>query len=281
MPHYDDRVTRLAKYLGGLADENFAAVEKRKRRTQLKPSATSSGVRRATLEQAVPGYAVRVPERGSAYKVITPVENGSLRTAFTAAFASPDTPVQQRLLARCKAIALPEDVLFVDIETTGLGQTPLFLIGVMTWEGDNLVVRQFLARDCHEEPAVIQLFADLAAGKSFLITFNGKSFDLPMIYQRAERLDVPCILHAHHFDLLHECRRVWQPQLPNCQLQTLEQQICNHPPRDETVSSEQIPAVYEAFLRNGNALQLAQVMHHNVQDLVTMAELLVKLPAME
>jgi uncharacterized protein YprB with RNaseH-like and TPR domain len=226
-----------------------------------------------------------MPERGSAYKVITPVAEGKdgqlLRERFATAFSSPDTPTQQRLQARCGTAAQLEDILFFDLETTGIGQTPLFLIGVLTWEQDNLIVRQFLARDHSEEAAVIQLFVAMAVGKSFFISFNGKSFDLPMVYQRAEVHNIPCVLHAHHFDLLHECRRVWRTQVENCQLQTLEQHICGYPPREEDIPSEMIPAAYEAFLRNGNALPLVPIMRHNVRDLVTMAELLTRLPPLE
>ena len=189
--------------------------------------------------------------------------------------------MQQRLLARCRLNAALDDVLFFDLETTGLTQTPLFLIGAMTWEEGSLVIRQFLARDYGEEAAVIQLFLELAAEKRLFITFNGVSFDLPFLHHRAETHEIPAVLHAHHFDLLHESRRVWRTQCPNCQLQTLEQHICGHPARIGDIESELIPAAYQAFVRNGNAGQLGQIMHHNKLDLVSMAELLTRLPALE
>lgn len=235
--------------------------------------------RRVTLEEAVPGYAVRVPERGHAYKVITPLPDEA--NCFAATFASPDTPVQQRLLARCGATTHADEVLLFDLETTGLGNTPLFLIGAMSWEVDTLVIRQFLARDYGEEAAVIQLFLALATEKRCFITFNGTSFDLPMLYQRALVHGIPCIWHAHHFDLLQECRRIWRSELPNCQLQTLEQLICGHAPRRDDIPGEDIPAAYQAFVRNGNAAQMALILRHNLQDLLTMMELLTKLPPLE
>lgn len=228
------------------------------------------------------GYAVRVAEHGYAYKVITPVHPARLPENFAAAFASEQTPLQQRLLDNCRMTAKLEDLLFVDLETTGLAQAPLFLIGAMSWEQDGLLIRQFLARNGDEEAAVIRSLLDLVAVKELLITFNGKSFDLPTLHQRAEATGVLCVIHARHFDLLHECRRVWRDQLPNCQLQTLETHICGHPPRDDQdIPGEQIPDAYRAFLRNGNALQIAQIIRHNAQDLLTMAELLARLPAFE
>jgi len=69
--------------------------------------------------------------------------------------------------------------------------------------------------------------------------------------------------------------------LPNCQLQTLEEHICGRPPRIDDIPGEDIPAAYKKFLQNGNALPVARILRHNVQDLVTMAELLAKLPPLE
>ena len=240
MPRDDELRQRLEKYLGGSLrpGEGSPPVRRKSARAPRSSPLTStaapprSTVLRAELAAAVPGYAVRVPERGSAYKVITPVSGDLLRDAFLAAFSSPETPTQQRMQARCRATALPEEVLFFDLETTGLGQTPLFLIGTMSWEQDNLIVRQLFARDAGEEAAVIQLFVEMITEKRFLISFNGKSFDLPMVYQRAETHGLPCVIHASHFDLLHECRQAWRAQLPNCQLQTLEEQICGRPSPD-------------------------------------------------
>jgi uncharacterized protein YprB with RNaseH-like and TPR domain len=287
MPDHDELRKRLEKYLGGPVRAGEGAPKTGPpTRKRWRPEPPPAGApRRVTLEDAAPGYAVRVPERGNAYKLMTPLPDGTdgdgLRAAFAAAVASPETPAQQRIRARCGECVPPEDVLFFDLETTGLGQTPLFLIGTMTWEGENLLVRQFFARDLGEEAAVIQLFVELAAAKRLLVSFNGKSFDLPMVYQRAETHGVPCILHAHHFDLLHECRRVWRAQLPNCQLQTLETRICGAPPRSGEIPSAEIPDAYAAFLRNGNALPIAQILRHNVQDLLTMASLLSKLPPLK
>lgn len=310
----DDVRKRLEKFLGGPlqpgneeAKRNYPQRKNVQRRTtipSLSPTLAPSlnadntrpflfapvqqpgAARRLSLEQAVHGgYTVRVAERGSAYKVITPIPAGDygrlLQTELADVFRELNSPLQQRMLARCRLNAALEDVLFFDMETTGLTQTPLFLIGAMTWEEGSLVIRQFLARDYGEEAAVIQLFLELAMEKRLFISFNGVSFDLPFLYHRAETHDIPAVLHAHHFDLLHESRRVWRTQCPNCQLQTLEQHICGHPARTADIESELIPAAYQAFVRNGNAEQLAQIMHHNKLDLVSMAELLTRLPALE
>jgi uncharacterized protein YprB with RNaseH-like and TPR domain len=64
-------------------------------------------------------------------------------------------------------------------------------------------------------------------------------------------------------------------------LQTLEERICGHPPRtEEDIPGEQIPIAYQTYLNNGNAWPIAHIIRHNAQDLLTMAELLIHLPAL-
>jgi len=91
---------------------------------------------------------------------------------------------------------------------------------------------------------------------------------------------LPRILHAQHGDLLHESRRVWRTQLPDCRLQTLEQHVCGRPARTDDIAGADIPAAYQAFVVGGNARQLAAIIQHNRLDLVTMAELLIRLPVL-
>ncbi|MCY3024163.1 MAG: ribonuclease H-like domain-containing protein, partial [Planctomycetota bacterium] len=169
------------------------------------------------------------------------------------------------------------DVLLLDLETTGLDSTPLFLIGALTLEEDGLVARQFFARHYGEEPAAIALFLESAAEKRLLVTFNGKSFDVPFLRMRAAVNRVPYAMRPAHLDLLHECRRAWRQGLPNCKLQTLERHVCGRQRHGDIPGSE-IPEAYHEFVRTQDAAQMVQVVEHNLLDLVTMAELLVKLP---
>jgi uncharacterized protein YprB with RNaseH-like and TPR domain len=251
-------------------------------RPLLPPAPTAST---GPLEEAIPGIeTVRAPY-GTAYTITT--ELGAfgehwtpLRRAFPLAFD--DEALRRRLLTRCQAEGIaPEEVLFVDLETTGLAHSPLFLIGVMLWDGDDFVIRQYLARHYGEEAAVTALFLDLACDKRLFVSFNGKSFDLPYVRTRAAACGIPCTLGAAHLDLLHECRRAWKGTLPNCKLQTLEQHICGRPPRVGDIPGAEIPDAYHAFVRTGHAGQMAQIVRHNLMDLVTLAELMLKLPAEE
>jgi hypothetical protein len=171
----------------------------------------------------------------------------------------------------------PEDLIFLDLETTGLSNSPLFLIGAMVWEEEGLVVRQYFARDYAEERAVLALFSPLAEGRKICVTFNGKSFDLPFLRARAAAhlLSVP--EPPAHLDLLHPSRRVWQGQCPDCKLQTLERYVCGRARRDD-IPGWEIPDAYHAYVHSGDATRIVEILRHNMLDLVTMADLMVRLP---
>ena len=185
----------------------------------------------------------------------------------------------RRWIARCcgDGPLSPEDLVFFDIETTGLSATPLFLIGTMAWEAGGLVVRQYFARDYAEEPGVISLFLQDIADRRMLVSFNGKSFDVPYVRARAASTGVPCPIDLEHLDLLHVARRVWGHRLPDCKLQTLERRICGRRRVDDIPGAE-IPAAYHRYVRTGDARQMVDCLEHNVLDLVTLADLMLRLP---
>jgi len=236
------------------------------------------------LEEAVPGAERHVPGWGRVYEVVTrPAElDGGLRELcehFAAALQRGDTELRRQMAMRCGVGQVaPGELLFVDLETTGLGSTPLFLVGTMQWEGGELVVRQYLARDYSEEAAAIALAAEAMCSKNMLVSFNGKSFDLPYLRMRAAVNAVPLDMEPLHFDLLHPCRSVWRKGLPDCRLKTLESLVCGRQ-RYGDIPSDQIPAAYHAYVRTRNAALMVEILRHNARDLVTMAELMVRLAA--
>jgi uncharacterized protein YprB with RNaseH-like and TPR domain len=239
-----------------------------------------------TLEEAVDGDEVEHPDRGKLFTISTRVDDlvgakhlsGDLREQI----AAPDSAISRRILASTNLEdARPEDLVFFDIESTGLAYSPLFLIGAMVWEDGGFVVEQFLARNYAEEGAVIASFADVCRGRRLLVSFNGKSFDLPSIRVRAAatRVDLKGRPDAH-FDLLHECRRVWRDVLPDCRLQTLELRVCSRLRRGDIPSAE-IPRAYHSYVRTADAWEIVEVLKHNMLDLVTLADLMTRLPPLE
>ncbi len=235
----------------------------------------------AKLEDAVDG--VEATHNGRQYFLVSSrvehLERGpKVECALKTATERPTSGLRGRVSASCDLDELSlDDMIFMDIECTGLGATPLFLIGTMEWAGGGLEVRQFFARDYSEEAPVIASFVEACIGKKLLVTFNGKSFDVPLARARAAANGLSFDDCPAHFDLLHESRRVWGRVLPNCKLQTLESDVCGRA-RHGDIPGKDIPDAYHAYVHTGNAVQMVEVLKHNMLDLLTLADLMTRLP---
>lgn len=247
------------------------------------PSAVGAHI---VLEDATAGVEVQAQPYGKAYRIETLLSHleGSwapLSAAFQDALLNAASGLCERLAHACGPERVqPEDVIFVDIETTGLSSSPLFLIGTMAWSGSELTVRQFFARSYAEEAAILALYHEAAADKKLLVSFNGKSYDVPYIRMRSAAAATPFTTPSAHFDLLHASRRVWRHRLPDCRLQTLERFVCQRARQDDIPGSE-IPDAYHAYVRSNNAVQMVEVLKHNLLDLVTLADLMTRMPKMD
>jgi len=174
------------------------------------------------------------------------------------------------------------DVLFFDTETTGLeiaAGTVAFLIGVGFIEGDDFVVRQVFMRDFDEEMALLADLHDLCGNFRAAASFNGKTFDVPMLENRftLARLFVDLFDDAPHLDLLHPSRRVWRHRLENCKLATLEADVLGITRTHADVPGYFIPSLYRKYLVDKDARPLAGIFYHNEMDIVSMAALAAEL----
>src|SRR5467141_3362337 len=177
-----------------------------------------------------------------------------------------------------------EKWLFLDTETTGLAGgtgTYAFLIGLAWWDAGGLQAEQFLMRDFTEEYSILHELAERAAERPVLVTFNGKSFDWPLLENRftmTRSIAVPKL--AAHLDLLHPARALWKLRLGSVRLVELERHVIDAPRlgwhRENDVASALIPQYYFDYLRGGPAEPLAGVVRHNQMDLRGLAALFCK-----
>lgn len=171
------------------------------------------------------------------------------------------------------------DFLFLDTETTGLSGagTFAFMVGVAFYEGDAFVVRQYFLRDHADEAAMLELLGRQVEERPALVTFNGRSFDLPLLDNRylMNRLDVAGrpLLDAPHLDLLPPARRLWRARIGSCSLGSLEQNLLGLRREQADVPGWAIPGLYMDYLRSGNARPLLGVFYHNEIDLLSMVAL--------
>jgi uncharacterized protein YprB with RNaseH-like and TPR domain len=165
-----------------------------------------------------------------------------------------------------------EGFSFLDIETLGIFSRPIILMGLAQIQGDRVHIRQYLLRDIDEEPAVLEAaFAQLSKSAAF-VTFNGKSFDLPYLQERAAYYGMPFPCKIPHFDLLHFSRRKWKNAFTNCRLQTLERSLFGLQ-REMDIPGALVPEFYEAYLTSGSPGPLVPIVEHNRQDVLSLVHL--------
>lgn len=173
----------------------------------------------------------------------------------------------------------PRDHLFFDLETCGLAGSAVFLIGLLRFVEERWAIELLLARNYAEESAILAAFWQRCAPATTVVSFNGKSFDWPMLIDRSRRHRLAAFGPSppvRHLDVLHLARRRWRRSVPDCKLQTLERRICGRT-RGDDLPSAQIPAAYQQFVRTGASREVDAILRHNAIDLVTMLDLLMRL----
>ncbi|HLA16860.1 MAG TPA: ribonuclease H-like domain-containing protein [Candidatus Limnocylindrales bacterium] len=167
-------------------------------------------------------------------------------------------------------------LLFLDTETTGLGTatgTYAFLIGLARWEDDRLIPIQLLLPDQSEERAFLAAVADLVPADGWLVTYNGRGFDWPLLVTRFRMGHGPPPVHAGHLDLLPIVRRLFRHRMTDARLATVETELLSvH--RGGDVGGWEIPGRYLSFLRDGSPHHLVDVVRHNAIDVTSLARLL-------
>jgi len=175
-----------------------------------------------------------------------------------------------------EVVADPRQWLFLDTETTGImggtGTYP-FMVGIAWWDAGGLEVEQFFMRDHGDEHALLVTLAERMAERCVLVTFNGKSFDWPLLetrYRMTRKLQPP--RPQAHLDFLHPARNLWRLRIGSVRLWELERHVLGWN-RGPDLVSELIPETYFDFLRGGPPEPLVPIFLHNQMDLRGLAAL--------
>ena len=164
--------------------------------------------------------------------------------------------------------------VFLDTETTGLAGgtgTCAFLVGIGMIEDDGFRVQLYFMRDFDEEHAMLDALAKTLANHDTVVTFNGKTFDIPLLETRYRlKRERNPFQSMDHLDLLHPARRLWKQRLGSCRLTNLESTVLGFE-RQGDIPGALIPQRYFDFLRSSDGGQLSAVFHHNVLDIISLA----------
>ena len=168
---------------------------------------------------------------------------------------------------------------FVDTETTGLtggAGTLAFLTGIGVWANNELTLHLIFLREPAEEVAVLRYIAAVLSEATGLVTFNGCSFDLPLLETRfiMNRLP-PLCLSLPHLDLLTVARQLWRDYLPSRRLGEIETKILEIHRTGEDVPSWLIPELYRQYLNTGVTGEMTRIFYHNEIDILSLLTLLI------
>ena len=177
-----------------------------------------------------------------------------------------------------KSISLTEreNFKFMDIETLGLSNVPIILIGIAELKGNRIISTQYFLREIYEEGAVIEAYLSHLDEDSVHVTFNGKSFDVPFIKNRCLYNRIDANMDFPHLDLMYFAKNLWKDELPNCKLQTIEREFFGIE-REDDVPGQYIPGYYDTYLSKNNIGPIVPIIEHNRQDIVSLASFLEKM----
>jgi len=165
------------------------------------------------------------------------------------------------------------EIVFIDLETTGFSPAqPLFLVGLLFFTGERPCLLQLLARDYGEEEAVLEAASGLLSRFKVAVSYNGRSFDLPYLAARMRFFGLPPVEIPHHLDLVHQTRRFFRRHLPNCRLRTAARHLLAREEPDGLPGSL-VPAAYHSFVATGETGLMREILRHNREDLLVLAEL--------
>jgi len=170
----------------------------------------------------------------------------------------------------------PMNASFIDTETTGLmggTGTVTFLVGVGFFEKDQFILDQCFMRDYDDEEGMLHYLADLFKEREIIVSYNGKSFDMPLLRTRFISNRVPFRAEGNpHYDLVHAARRFWKKRLGDCSLGNIERHIMGIR-REGDVPSAEIPQIWLRYLNSRDARKLEPVFYHHKMDILSLAAL--------
>lgn len=230
------------------------------------------------IETLVAGQ-VRESAAGSCYEVTHIHAPDTLRGALPLGEWLAQDPATIARMGGAINVGLPNlrRLIFLDTETTGLGGvgTLVFMVGIGFFnEADQFEVHQFFLRSPSEEPAMLSLIHEALEPDGGLVTFNGRTFDVPMLASRyilaRKPTHVGCL---PNLDLLPPARRLWKRRLPSCALGALERDVLGIRRTQADVPGWLIPTLYQQYLQTGDGREMARVFYHNEQDILSMITL--------
>ena len=167
--------------------------------------------------------------------------------------------------------------LFLDTETTNLGLgsgTLIFMVGLCWFEQEGLKTRQYFLQDISAEPVFLLNIHSFLEKFSSLVSFNGKTFDIPLLQSRFGINRIPeKIRELRHIDLLHVSRNLFKRNITSKRLVDIETEILRFQRTGDDIPGWLIPQAYFDYLETGESAPIGSIFYHNRMDIISLAVL--------
>ncbi len=193
-----------------------------------------------------------------------------------------DPPLEFERLSRFVEISpnnTINNLLFIDTETSSLSSgtgSVVFVVGLAYFTRDHLKVIQLFLDSPRDELEFLAYMDAIMANFTTFVSYNGKSFDIPMLRSRFVMNRLPVQFGAYqHIDLLHIARRIWKLRLESRKLSDIEREILDYQRSSQEIPGWLVPQIYFDYLENADAEPLAGVFYHNEIDVISLAALFI------
>jgi len=193
---------------------------------------------------------------------------------------SMDTDLLKVLFPHLNAPVSLNDLLFFDIETTGLSGgagTYVFMIGFLKVKAEGIRITQYFLNNLSSEHLFLEHIEKFLLSHDLFVTYNGRTFDYNVIKNRFVMGGMGFSkANEVHLDLLYTSRRIWRDMLPDFALSTVEKGVLMLERRGD-IPGWRIPEVYAHYLRGRNVSEeILSVFLHNKNDVLSLLALLLK-----
>lgn len=170
-----------------------------------------------------------------------------------------------------------DNFIFLDTETTGLSYgtgTFAFLIGLGRYANNTFRLTQLFMQNPSSESAQLYFLEEYLASCKSIVSYNGKSFDIPLLTTRYLYNQFPVPFNdLVHIDLLHISRKLWRNRVQTCALGNIEDSILGFERTSDDIPGWQIPQIYNDYLITHDPTEIQRVIYHNAMDIVSLAAL--------
>ncbi|HIO66243.1 MAG: hypothetical protein DSY81_07990 [Bacillota bacterium] len=174
----------------------------------------------------------------------------------------------------------PHDVIFLDLETTGLraDRSLASMIGILHRDQDSLRLQQWYSGDVQTERRQLERLLRLLGRFDRVVTYNGNGFDLPFLRTRWGWHRLSGIAGAiESEDLLVEVRKRYRKQWPDCRLTTAEERLLATPRQGDDVPGSEAPLRFQDLREGAPVSVIEPVFEHNRRDLISLVALRIAL----